>query len=78
MKGPAEAVPDGTFGGRQTSTPAPRPPLRPWTSEEQAQHRQDLRDALDGWDWHSDYQEARRTRERNRTRRTPAPAKETA
>ncbi|MFE5895864.1 hypothetical protein ACFQ67_00285 [Streptomyces sp. NPDC056488] len=64
-----EAVPDGTFGGRHTTTPTPRPPLRPWTPQEQYQHRQDLLDALDGWDWHDDYQEARRTRERNRRAR---------
>jgi hypothetical protein len=29
--------------------PDPAPPREPWTPEEQAQHRADLLEALDGW-----------------------------
>jgi hypothetical protein len=29
--------------------PAPKPAAEPWTPEEQAQHRADLDEALDGW-----------------------------
>ncbi|MFD7978862.1 hypothetical protein [Streptomyces sp. NPDC059071] len=68
-----EAVPDGTFGDTQPpAEPTPRKP-RPWTAQEQYEHRRALAEALDGWDWHDDYAEARRTRERQRYHnRTPA------
>ncbi|MFE0699152.1 hypothetical protein [Streptomyces sp. NPDC058872] len=60
-----EATPTGTFGG-------PRPPLRPWTPQEQYEHRRTLLDALNGWDWNDPYNTTRRTRERDRYQnRTP-------
>lgn len=41
----AEAIPTGTFGHAQPTTTRPRT-TRPWTLEEQAQHRADLEAAL--------------------------------
>ncbi|MDN3244115.1 hypothetical protein [Streptomyces sp. ZSW22] len=41
----AEALPTGTFGHAQPTTIQPRT-RRPWTEEEQAQHRADLEAAL--------------------------------
>jgi hypothetical protein len=69
-----EAVPDGKFGGAQpVPENIPRPPLQPWTPQQQYEHRQALLEALDGWDWHDTYADTRRTRERQRYhRRTPA------
>ncbi|MGW8357368.1 hypothetical protein [Streptomyces wedmorensis] len=64
-----EAIPDGTFGGRHDASPPPRPPLRPWTAQEQYEHRRDLLAALEGWDWTDDYNDTRRTRERQRYHR---------
>jgi hypothetical protein len=44
----AEAIPT-----RPTPPPAPEPP-HPWTPEEQAQHRQDLANAISNWHWTDD------------------------
>ncbi|MFD0053004.1 hypothetical protein ACFVHR_04670 [Streptomyces sp. NPDC127168] len=41
----AEALPTGTFGHAQPTSSQPRT-HRPWTAEEQAQHRADLEAAL--------------------------------
>ncbi|MFJ3037752.1 hypothetical protein [Streptomyces tendae] len=41
----AESIPTGTFGHAQPTTAQPRT-TRPWTPEEQAQHRADLEAAL--------------------------------
>lgn len=71
-----EAIPDGTFGGPHNPTPSPQSPLRPWTPQEQYEHRRALLEALDGWDWHDDYTQARRTRERDRYRNRITPAQE--
>lgn len=43
----AEALPTGTFGHAQPTSAQQRAP-RPWTPEEQAQHRADLEAALAG------------------------------
>lgn len=42
----AESIPTGTFGHAQPPSAQPRT-RRPWTPEEQAQHRADLEAALD-------------------------------
>ncbi|MGW9058873.1 hypothetical protein [Streptomyces sp. NPDC055733] len=41
----AEALPTGTFGHAQPTSSQPRA-TRPWTAEEQAQHRAELEAAL--------------------------------
>ncbi|MFJ8146597.1 hypothetical protein ACIQ6R_16220 [Streptomyces sp. NPDC096048] len=43
----AEALPTGTFGHAQPTSAQPRT-RRPWTEEEQAQHRAELEAALNG------------------------------
>lgn len=49
---------------------APKPAGEPWTAEEQAQHRADLDEALDGWT----YDEPRRRHLRPVTNHTERPA----
>lgn len=43
--------------------PPAKPPHQPWTPEEQAQHRADLLEALDGW--HDPSQQAQQKRRRH-------------
>ncbi|MGW0577333.1 hypothetical protein ACWD25_15450 [Streptomyces sp. NPDC002920] len=50
----AESIPTGTFGHAPPPPPPEPRPIRPWTPEEQAQHRADLLTALDGWVWDED------------------------
>lgn len=58
----AEDVPDGTFGGAR-----PRR-FEPWTPEQQAEHRAELKAALRGW--RDESAPARRDRERHWPPRT--------
>ncbi|MFF8656778.1 hypothetical protein [Streptomyces huasconensis] len=55
----AEQIPTGTFGHARS----PRPPDEPtptWTPVQQAQHRADLLNALDGWTWNDEARHATR------------------
>jgi hypothetical protein len=61
----AEELPTGTFGHAQPPARRPRP-IRPWTSEEQAQHLADLNAALEGW------QDSGEHAARDRNRHRPA------
>lgn len=45
----AEEIPTGTFGDAPPPTSRPQPNTRPWTAQEQLDHRRALDDALDGW-----------------------------
>lgn len=47
----AEAIPDGTFGDAQPAPRCTRSGPRPWTPQEQLDHRRALDDALDGWEY---------------------------
>ena len=58
----AEAIPTGHFG---YPPPPSDPHKRPWTALEQAEHRQTLDEALNGWTDPSE----RATRDRHRPRR---------
>jgi len=44
-----EAIPTGTFGDAQHAPKPPAPHARPWTAQEQLDHRRALDEALDGW-----------------------------
>lgn len=46
----AEAVPTGTFGDAQPTTPRSSEPRR-WTPAEQAAHYAALADGIDGWEY---------------------------
>lgn len=50
----AEELPTGTFGDAQPATSPPQHAPRPWTPQEQHDHRQTLAQALDGWHWDED------------------------
>lgn len=41
----------------------PKPPAEPWTPEEQARHRAELMEALDGWHWDDDPRHLRLVRQ---------------
>lgn len=47
----AEEIPTGTFGDAQPTPSRTQSPSRPWTPQEQHQHRQALEAALNGWHW---------------------------
>jgi hypothetical protein len=92
----AELWPTGKFGRAEPVQRPPLPPLlarpperrpiRPWTEEEQAQHRADLLAALEGWQDKSPAADRRRAYSRGHARQTadlrrhlrlvPAPAPE--
>lgn len=78
----AEQWPTGKFGRAEPVQRPPLPPLperpperrpiRPWTPEEQAQHRADLLAALEGWRDTSTAADRRRKSSREHTRHTAA------
>jgi hypothetical protein len=70
----AEEIPTGTFGDAQPTTRRSQSHPRPWSATIQAQHRADLIAALDGWEWHDTYTEARRHRDQRRHLRAITPA----
>ncbi|WP_406000718.1 hypothetical protein [Streptomyces sp. NBC_00829] len=45
----AEQIPTGTFGDAPPHTSRPQPHTRPWTAQEQLDHRRALEVALEGW-----------------------------
>jgi hypothetical protein len=63
----AEELPTGTFG--HARPPAPdRRLARPWTPEEQAEHRAVLEEALDGWQSDDEHDQRKRAYSRDRAR----------
>lgn len=52
--------------------PAPKPAAEPWTPEEQAQHRADLDEALDGWTYDEPRRRHLRLVDTNHTERPAA------
>ena len=63
----AEEVPTGTFGHARPPTSAHQQ-IRPWTPEEQAEHRAILAEALDGWQSDDVHDERKRASARARHR----------
>lgn len=63
----AEAIPTGTFGYARPPSPARRE-VRPWTPEEQAAHRAQLDEALNGWQSDDEHDDRKRTYNRDRAR----------
>jgi hypothetical protein len=76
----AELWPTGKFGRAEhvqrpplpplPESPPERRPIRPWTPEEQAQHRADLLDALEGWQDKSEAADRKREYSREHARQT--------
>lgn len=64
----AEEIPTGTFGHARPPAPADPRPIRPWTPEEQAAHREILAAALDGWQSDDPHEERNRASSRARYR----------
>ncbi|MGA5424555.1 hypothetical protein [Streptomyces lavendulocolor] len=58
----AEAIPTGTFGDAQPAPHRPQPTSRPWTAQEQLDHRRALETALDGWEYAEDTRTPHTTR----------------
>ena len=50
--------------------PRPKPAHEPWTPEEQAQHWNDLGEAIHDWHWDDDTSLSKRRREARRRRNT--------
>jgi hypothetical protein len=58
----AEEWPTGTFGHAQPPPEPPPRPIRPWSPEEQAQHHDELDEALSGWHWQDEPRVSRHLR----------------
>lgn len=61
----AEEFPTGTFGHARPPAAGTRQ-IRPWTPEEQAEHRAVLDEALDGWRSDDEHDERKRAYSRGR------------
>lgn len=58
----AEQIPTGTFGDALPPTSRPQPNTRPWTAQEQLDHRRALDNALNGWEYAEHTRPAHTTR----------------
>lgn len=68
----SEAIPTGTFGDAQPSQHRAQSGSRPWTTQEQLDHRHALDEALDGWEYAGETRTPHTTRHLRPVPETPA------
>lgn len=70
----AEELPTGTFGDAQHAPKPSSTAPRPWTPQEQLDHRRTLNEALDGWEYAEETRTPHTTRHLRPVRDTHAAA----